>query len=92
MPDLRAHVESLGFASDRIPVQSFQGTMRHRGVLVGSFFLAEKASGSEFTAEDEQVLVLFAAQAATAIANARTHQAERRARAGGPGNPDRSPL
>ena len=82
VPDLRAHVESLGFASDRIPVKSFQGTpMRHRGVLVGSFFLAEKASGSEFTAEDEQVLVLFAAQAATAIANARTHQAERRARA-----------
>ena len=54
--------------------------MRHRGVLVGSFFLAEKESGREFTAEDEQVLVLFAAQAATAIANARTHQAERRAR------------
>ena len=74
VPDLRAHVESLGFASDRIPVKSFQGTpMRHRGVLVGSFFLAEKASGREFTAEDEQVLVLFAAQAATAIANARTH-------------------
>ena len=44
-----------------------------RGVLVGSFFLAEKESGREFTAEDEQVLVLFAAQAATAIANARTH-------------------
>ena len=82
VPDLRADVESLGFASDRIPVQSFQGTpMRHRGVLVGIFFLAEKASGSEFTAEDEQVLVLFAAQAATAIANARTHQVERRARA-----------
>ena len=82
LPDVRAYVESLGFSSDRIPVRSIQVTpMRHRGMFVGSFFLAEKASGQEFTGEDEQVLVLFAAQAATAIANARTHQNERRARA-----------
>ena len=82
VPDLRLQVESLGFASDRIPVKSFQGTrMRHGGMLVGNFFLAEKESGREFTAEDEQILVLLAAQAATAIANARAHQAERRARA-----------
>ena len=82
VPDLSAHVESLGFPSDWIPVKSFQATpMRHQGVLVGHFFLAEKESGSEFTAEDEEVLVLFASQAATAIANARTHRDERRARA-----------
>ena len=48
---------------------------------MGNFFLAEKEGAPEFTAEDEEVLVLFAAQAATAIANARTHRAERRARA-----------
>ena len=81
LPDVRAYVESLGFSSYRISVRSLQVTpMRHRGMLVGSFFLAEKASGQESTGEDEQVLVPFAAQAATAIANARTHQNERRAR------------
>ena len=44
--------------------------MRHRGETVGHFFLAEKESAPAFTAEDEEVLVLFASQAATAIANA----------------------
>ena len=56
--------------------------MRRRGVHVGNFYLVEKAGGAEFTDEDEEVLVLFAAQAATAIANARTYRAEQRARAG----------
>ena len=54
--------------------------MRHRGVQVGNFFLGEKETGPEFTDEDEEVLVLFAAQAAAAVANARTHRDERRAR------------
>ena len=55
--------------------------MRHLGVHVGNFYLVEKAGGEAFTDEDEEILVLFAAQAATAIANARTYRAERRARA-----------
>ena len=55
--------------------------MRHRGVHVGDFFLGEKEGGREFTADDEEVLVLFASQAANAIANARAHRDERRARA-----------
>ena len=38
-------------------------------------------AGKTFTDEDEKVLVLFAAQAATAIANARTYRDEQRARA-----------
>ena len=48
---------------------------------VGNFFLGEKQTGPEFTAEDEETLVLFASQAATAVANARTHRDEQRARA-----------
>ena len=55
--------------------------MRHRGVHVGNFYLVEKEGGDEFTREDEEVLVLFAAQAASAIANARTYRDEQRARA-----------
>ena len=56
--------------------------MRHLGVHVGNFYLVEKEGGEAFTDEDEDLLVLFAAQAATAIANARTYRAEQRARAG----------
>ena len=52
------------------------------GRVGGDVFDAELVEGPpEFTAEEEEVLVLFASQAATAIANARTHRDERRARA-----------
>ena len=82
LADLSGYVRSLGLAPARIFSRAFQGTpMRHRGVNVGSFFLAEKAGGEQFTGEDEEVLMLFASQAATAIANARTHRDEQRARA-----------
>ena len=54
----------------------------HLGQRVGSVFLAEKEGGREFTQEDEETLVMFAAQVALAIANARRHREERRARAG----------
>ena len=83
LTDLPALVRSLGFfPPDLMRSETFQGTpMRHRGEHVGHFFLAEKAGSAEFTAEDEEVLVLFASQAATAIANARAHRDEQRARA-----------
>ena len=75
-----AHIRALGFPTDRLPSKTFQGTpMRHRGVHVGNFYLVEKEGGEPFTDEDEEILVLFASQAATA--NARTYRAEQRARA-----------
>ena len=80
--DTPCYVQELGFTTDRLPSKTFQGTpMRHRGVHVGNFYLVEKEGGEAFTDEDEEILVLFASQAATAIANARTYRAERRARA-----------
>ncbi len=82
LADLSGYVRSLGIAPARTFSRTFQGTpMRHRGEDVGNFFLAEKADGEEFTDEDEEVLMLFASQAATALANARTHRNEQRARA-----------
>ena len=82
LPDVQAYVRSLGFSADRLPSKSFQGTpMRHRGVHVGNFYLCEKQGGEPFTDEDEEVLLLFAAQAAAAIAHARAYRKERRARA-----------
>ena len=70
-----------GFSTDRVIINTFRGTpMRHRGEQVGNFFLGEKETGLEFTDEDEEVLVLFAARAATVIVNARPYRDERRAR------------
>ena len=83
LADLPAYVRSLGFSSDLMLSKTFQcAPMRYRDVLVGNFFLAEKKRGQDFTAADEEILTLFASQAATAIANARTHRKELRARAG----------
>ena len=80
--DLHDYVRSLGFSPDLMVSSTLQGVpMRHRGVQVGNFFLAGKEGGVQFTSEDEEVLVLFASQAATAIANARAHRDEQRARA-----------
>ena len=80
--DMPAYVGALGFSTDGVIIHTFQGTpMRHRDVQIGNFFLGEKEDGREFTDEDEELLVLFASQAAAAIANARTYRAERRVRA-----------
>ena len=80
--DLPDYVQSLGFSSKLVLSKTFLGTpMYHQGVNFGNFFLSGKEGSGEFTSEDEQVLVLFASQAAAAIANARTHRAEQRARA-----------
>ena len=80
--DIPAYIRSLGFSPPPILPKTIQGTgMRHGGANVGNFFLAGKSGGQEFTSEDEEVLVLLAAQAATAIANARTYRDEHRARA-----------
>jgi len=65
-----------------VPVKSLLvAPIRHQGVGVGTIYLAHEAGDREFTREDEETLVLFASQAAMAIANARRHREERRARA-----------
>ena len=54
--------------------------LHHRRRHVGTFYLAGKEDGDEFTGEDEETMGMFASQAALVIANARTHREERRAR------------
>ena len=82
LADLPDYVRALGFSADLMRSRTFLGTpMRHRDVHVGHFFLAGKTGAPAFTNEDEEVLILFASQAAAAIANARAHHDERRARA-----------
>ena len=93
LDDLGEYVASLGLAPGLIACRTFQGTpIRHRGLDVGNFFLGEKAGGAEFTDDDEEVLVLLGAQAAIAIANARAHRDEQRARADLEALVDTSPV
>ena len=81
--DVPDFVHSLGIPADLLPRGAFQGTpMRHQGEHVGNFYLAGKANDAAFTEEDEETLVLFASQAAAAIAITRTYCAEQQARAG----------
>ena len=82
LADLPAYLRERGIPAEPWMSNTLQGApLRHGDVSVGNFFLAEKECGLEFTDDDENVLLLFASQAATAIANARTHRDERRARA-----------
>ena len=82
LANLSSYVSNLGFSEELMRSDTFQGTpMRYGDTQVGNFFLAEKEAGLAFTDEDEEVLVLFASQAANAIANARTHRDEQRSRA-----------
>ena len=82
LDDLSSYVRELGFSADVMSSRNLQAVpLRHGDTLVGTFFLGEKADGQAFTDEDEELLVLFAGQAAAAVANARAHRNERRARA-----------
>ena len=82
--DLNGLINSLGLPDFHppMPLNSFLGTpMRSRGVRVGTFYLAEKRDGPEFSLEDEETLVMFASQAALVLSNARQYRDERKARA-----------
>ena len=91
--DLASHLDALGIATAPILHRSFLGAqIRHRGVNVGHFYLTNKEGGQGFTDEDEETLVLFASQAATAIANAQAYREEQRARADLEALVDTSPV
>ncbi len=82
LADFSAHTRAAGLPEILPPVQTFLGTpIRHLGRQVGNLYLSGKAGGLEFTRKDEEVLVLFASQAALAIANAHRYREEQRSRA-----------
>ena len=83
--DFGAHSVGLGLPEIGPPLEplgSFLGApIRLQNVRVGNLYLSDKEGEEGFSQEDEDTLVLFASQAALAIANARRHREERRARA-----------
>ena len=82
LADVKGWVRSLGLSADHLPSRTLLGmALTRQGEHVGSFYLADKEGKGEFTIEDEEALVLFASQAAAAIANARTHREEQLVRA-----------
>ena len=65
---------SVGFPPGHPPMRSFLGVpVALRGVSYGNLYMTEKDSG-DFTQEDEEAVVLLAAQAAVAIENARLYE------------------
>ena len=83
LQDLPGYIRRLGYSPPPVlRANTFLGApIRHRGAHIANFFIGEKEDGREFTNQDESVLMLFGSQAATAIANARTHRQEQKVRA-----------
>jgi signal transduction histidine kinase len=73
--DLADDPRSTGFPPNHPPMKTFLGVpILLRGVAYGNLYLTEKAEGEDFTAEDEDLVQLLAAQAAVAIENARLYE------------------
>ena len=83
--DFSSHVAAVGLPEvgpPLGPVTNFlSAPIRHAGRYMGNVYLSDKEGGLEFSDEDEETLTMFASQGAMAIANARRHRDERRARA-----------
>jgi signal transduction histidine kinase len=72
--DLGDDPRSVGFPANHPPMRSFLGVpILLRGVAYGNLYLTEKESGEDFSEEDEELVMLLAAQAAVAIENARLY-------------------
>ena len=73
--DLSEHPRSVGFPPGHPPMNTFLGVpIMLRGVAYGNLYLTEKDGGGDFTAEDEELVSLLAAQAAVAVENARLYE------------------
>ena len=81
--DFAGHARALGLPEfvPPTPMSAFLTVpIMHRSDKVGGIHVAHGDPGREFSPEDEDTLVMFAAQAALAIANARQYREEQRAR------------
>ncbi|WP_232678628.1 GAF domain-containing sensor histidine kinase [Nocardioides sp. R-C-SC26] len=73
--DIAEHAESYGFPAHHPPMTSFLGVpIRVRDKVFGNLYLTEKAGGTDFTEQDETVVVALASAAGAAIENARLYE------------------
>ena len=76
--NIAAHPASAGFPPNHPPMTSFLGaSVSARGRVFGNIYLTDKRGGDGFDAGDEQALVVLAAQAGTAVENARLYEEAR---------------
>jgi signal transduction histidine kinase len=77
--DIADDPRSVGFPPHHPPMRTFLGVpIVLRGVAYGNLYLTEKADGADFSAADEELTQLLAAQAAVAIENARLYESSTR--------------
>jgi signal transduction histidine kinase len=73
--DLGQHPLSYGFPPNHPPMTSFLGApVSSRGTVYGNLYLTNKRGDAEFDREDEEALVILAAQAGIAVENARLYE------------------
>ena len=76
--NIAGHPRSVGFPPHHPPMRSFLGApVKAMGKVYGNIYLAEKRGADEFSAEDEESLVVLATQAGVAIANASLYEEAR---------------
>jgi GAF domain-containing protein len=69
---------SVGFPPNHPEMHSFLGApVKARGRVFGNVYLTEKQGAEEFSDEDEEALVILAAQAGVAVQNAHLHEEAR---------------
>ncbi len=72
LKDITKDSRSTGFPLHHPLMHTLLGVpVVYKGTILGRLYLAEKEGGQEFTIEDEEIVRLFAAQAATSIEAAR---------------------
>jgi signal transduction histidine kinase len=75
LPDINKHPHSYGFPPNHPPMHSFLGVpVRTRDQIFGNLYLAEKQDATEFSDDDEEIVVALAAAAGVAIDNARLYE------------------
>jgi signal transduction histidine kinase len=68
------HPDSVGFPPNHPPMTSLLGApVVSRGTVFGDIYLTDKDGGDPFTDEDEEAILILAAQAGIAIENARLY-------------------
>ncbi|MFC7492197.1 MULTISPECIES: GAF domain-containing sensor histidine kinase [unclassified Knoellia] len=76
--DIGEHPRSFGFPPNHPPMTSFLGApVRIRDEVFGNLYLTDKRQATEFSKDDEAILVALAAAAGVAIENARLYDRTR---------------
>jgi signal transduction histidine kinase len=79
LADIAKHPESSGFPDGHPPMGGFLGVpVRVRDAVFGNLYLTEKQNGSDFSDDDEALLIALGSAAGVAIENARLYEEARR--------------